>query len=132
MPAGGNWKELFNAACEGDLELLRYHVRAGVDLNYAHPEFLSTPLVACILAGQTEAALILLEHGADPGLHSEFDGLTPMQAARKMGLRAVEDRLSALGQARPTGGVTVAGVSSRGGVAGWWRDLRALFSLDRV
>lgn len=133
MPAGGNWKELFNAACEGDLDLLRYHVRAGVDLNYAHPEFLSTPLVASILAGQAEAALILLEHGADPGLHSEFDGLTPMQAARQAGLSVVEERLAAMGQARPAGAATTAATPSSGeGLAGWWRDLRALFGLKRV
>ncbi len=131
MPAGGNWKELFNAACEGDLELLRYHVRAGVDLNYAHPEFLSTPLVASILAGQTEAALILLENGADPGLHSEFDGLTPIQAARQAGLQGVEDRLAALGQVRPVG-FAAAPAPPAQGLAGWWRDLRALFALKRV
>jgi ankyrin repeat protein len=99
--SGGNWKELFNAGCEGDLALVEYHVKAGVDINYAHPEFLSTPLVAAILAGQEEVALYLLAHGAMPNLPSEFDGVTPMQAARKAGLRVVEDRLCALGVARP-------------------------------
>jgi ankyrin repeat protein len=97
MSSGGNWKELFNAACEGDLELLRYHVKMGVDIDYAHPEFLSTPLVACLLAGQEAAAMLLLDAGANPGLHSEFDGMTPLQAARHAGLPAVEARLRALG-----------------------------------
>ncbi|HEY0954614.1 MAG TPA: ankyrin repeat domain-containing protein [Roseateles sp.] len=95
--SGGNWKEMFNAGCEGDLALVEYHVKAGVDVNYAHPEFLSTPLVAAILAGQQEVALYLLEHGANPGLPSEFDGVTPMQAARQAGLAAVEARLHGLG-----------------------------------
>ena len=112
--SGGNWKEMFNAACSGDLALVEYHVRAGIDMDYAHPEFLSTPLVACILAGQVQVALFLLERGANPQLWSEFDGLTPLQAARQAGLAEVEDRLLALGvpplpPARPA--------------QGWWSRL---------
>ncbi|MFG6415907.1 ankyrin repeat domain-containing protein [Roseateles sp. DC23W] len=99
--SGGDWKEMFNAGCDGDLPLVQYHVRAGVDVNYAHPEFLSTPLVGAILAGQEAVALYLLENGAIASLPSEFDGATPMQAARRAGLTAVEDRLHALGIPRP-------------------------------
>lgn len=99
--SGGNWKEMYLAGCEGDLALVEYHVKAGADVNYAHPEFLSTPLVAAILAGQQAVALFLLDHGANPDLPSEFDAATPMQAARKVGLIAVEDRLFELGVARP-------------------------------
>lgn len=95
--SGGDWKELFNAACEGDLALVRYHTEAGVDLNYAHPEFLATPLVASILAGQEAVALYLLDHGASPHLLSEFDGLTPAQAAARAGLAQVAARLHELG-----------------------------------
>lgn len=92
---------MYQAACEGDLALVEYHVRHGVDINYAHPEFLSTPLVAAILAGQQAVALYLLDQGAIPDLPSEFDAATPMQAARRAGLVAVEDRLHALGIPRP-------------------------------
>jgi hypothetical protein len=95
--SGGNWKEMFNAACEGDLQLLAYHVRSGVDVNYAHPEFLATPLVASILAKQGAAALFLLSHGADPHMPSESDGLTPAQAAQQTGLLEVQQRLRDLG-----------------------------------
>ena len=98
---GGNWKEMFNAACDGDLELVRYHAERGVDVNYAHPEFLSTPLVACSLAGQESVAMYLLEAGANPHLHSEFDGLTPIQAARQAGLPRLEARLVELGVSPP-------------------------------
>ena len=31
--SGGNWKELFAAAESGDLPLVEYHVRQGVDIN---------------------------------------------------------------------------------------------------
>ena len=95
--AGGNWKEMYIAGCEGDLELVKYHVKQGVDVNYAHPEFLSTPLVACALAGQEEIALYLLDSGANPHLPSEFDELTPIQAARKAKLVGLEARLMQLG-----------------------------------
>lgn len=99
--SGGDWKELFNAACEGDLALVRYHAKNGVDVNYAHPEFLSTPLVACILAGQEDVALFLLDHGANPRLHSEFDGMAPAAAARQAGLAGVQARLESLGVTAP-------------------------------
>ncbi len=99
--SGGDWKELFNAACDGDLALVAYHVQAGVDINYAHPEFLSTPLVASILAGQAPVALYLLEQGASPQLGSEFDQQTPMQAAQAMGMTAVVERLVQLGVPLP-------------------------------
>lgn len=98
---GGNWKEMFAAASDGDLELVRYHVRQKVDINYAHPEFLSTPLVASALAGQEEVALFLLESGANPELFSEFDGMTPIQAARSAGLATLEARLLSLGVTMP-------------------------------
>lgn len=95
--SGGNWKEMFNAACDGDLGLVEYHVRAGADINFAHPEFLATPLVASILARQESVALFLLENGANPNLLSESDGLVPLQAARKVGLARVEATLIELG-----------------------------------
>lgn len=98
---GGNWKEMFNAACAGDLQLVRYHLERGVDPNYAHPEFLSTPLVACLLCGQEQVARHLLDHGADPHLYSEFDALLPLEAARRAGLPAIEVRLLELGAEVP-------------------------------
>ena len=88
---------MFNAACDGDLQLLAHHVRSGVDVNYAHPEFLATPLVACILAKQETSAHYLLSQGADPHLMSESDGLTPAQAAQRAGLVEVQQRLRDLG-----------------------------------
>jgi ankyrin repeat protein len=99
--SGGNWKEMFDAACEGDLQLLAYHVDSGIDVNYAHPEYLATPLVACILARREAAALYLLSHGADPHLLSESDGCTPAQAAQQAGLVTVQRRLHELGAMAP-------------------------------
>jgi uncharacterized protein len=94
--SSGNWKELFDAACTGDLELVRYHIRTGVNINHIHPEYFGTILVACILAKQEAVALELLAHGADPQLFSDLDGLNPLQAARQARLKAVENRLQTL------------------------------------
>lgn len=98
---GGNWKEMFRAACDGDLELVRFHIENGVDVDYAHPEFQSTALVACILAGQQEVAGYLLDRGADPTLESHFEGMTPVQAAREAGLTKLAERLRAMGSSSP-------------------------------
>ncbi len=99
--SGGNWKEMFDAAVAGDIGLVEYHVKSGVDINYAHPEFLSTPLVAAVLARQQAVALYLLDSGANPNLPSEFDGVTPILAARQVGLAGVESRLIELGAVPP-------------------------------
>ena len=120
MSSGGDWKELFHAATTGDLELLRHHVRCGVDVNYAHPEFLSTPLVACLLARQEAAAQLLLDSGAQVDLHSEFDGMNPLQAARHAGLPALEARLLAMGATAPPPAPPAAGAGP------WWRRWLAM------
>lgn len=83
--SSGDWKEMFNAAVDGNMPLLRYHLEAGVDANYQHPEYMCTPLVACILANQRAAAALLLERGADPLLRSEIEAMTPLEAARHVG-----------------------------------------------
>lgn len=83
--SGGDWKDMYNAAVEGDLALVRYHIEGGVNPNYQHPEVMCTPLVASLINGHAEITRYLLSRGADPGLLSDYDGLTPAQAARKHG-----------------------------------------------
>lgn len=95
--SAGDWKELYVAAQSGDLNLVRYHIEAGVDPNHQHPEILSTPLVAAILAGCTEVSLYLLANGAQADLRSIFDDLTPVEAASKVKNQAVLNRLREMG-----------------------------------
>lgn len=83
--SAGDWKDLYEAALAGDLALVRYHVSAGVDPNYQHPEIMCTPLVTSLVEGHRDVAHYLLENGADPNLVSDFHDLTPLQAARKHG-----------------------------------------------
>lgn len=82
--SAGDWKDLYSAATAGDLARVRHHIRSGVDPNYQHPEIMSTPLVASLVHGHDEISRYLLENGADPDLRSEFEGLTPLEAARRL------------------------------------------------
>lgn len=95
--SGGDWKELYTAAAQGNISLVRYHVDNGVDPNYQHPEILSTPLVAAINGGHTETALYLLDNGADPKLRSFFDDQTPIEAAMDSANEPVLSKLNEMG-----------------------------------
>jgi ankyrin repeat protein len=80
--SAGDWKEMFRAAEQGDLELVRYHIANGINPNYQHPAVQSTPLVVSIINGHLEIARYLLENGAQIDLISQFDEMTPLQAAK--------------------------------------------------
>ena len=107
--SGGDWKDMFRAACAGDVELVRFHLDNGVDVDYAHPEFQSTALVASILSGREEVAHLLLDHGADPTLRSELEDRTPAEAAAQAGLPTVLARLRSAGVAAPADAVAPRG-----------------------
>jgi ankyrin repeat protein len=79
--SGGDWKEMYVAVQRGDIDLVKYHIRNGVDPNYQHPEILSLPLVTAIIEGHIEIAKFLLENGADPLLISYYDNKNAQQAA---------------------------------------------------
>ncbi len=40
---GGDWKDMYNAAERGDVACVRYHLSAGVDVDYQHPEVMQRP-----------------------------------------------------------------------------------------
>lgn len=99
--SAGDWKDLYQAALDGNVALVRHHIAEGVNPNYQHPEILCTPLVAALVHGHDEVARFLLAHGADPHLRSEFDGLTPLQAARRHGRAEFVELLQRLGAKEP-------------------------------
>ena len=80
--AAGDWKELFAAAQKGDLELVKYHIKTGVNPNYQHPEFMCTPLIESIQYQQFEVTKYLLENGADPSIKEDFGPHTPLSMAK--------------------------------------------------
>ena len=85
MPSGGDWKALYEAASQGDLDAVNRWLAAGVDPNFQHPEFGTTPLIAASEAGQLDAVKLLVEQGARPGVVSEWDGVTALEAAQARG-----------------------------------------------
>ena len=99
--SAGDWKSLYQAAEDGNLALVQYHLAEGVNPNYQHPEILRTPLVASLVEGHLDVACYLLDNGADANLMSEMDNLTPLQAARLHGHRGMMEWLRQRGAVEP-------------------------------
>lgn len=81
--SGGNWKEMLIATENGDIELVKYHLRMGIDPNYQHPEFLTTPLVEALKNGHLDVAKTLLENGANPLIKEIMSKKSPMSIAQE-------------------------------------------------
>jgi hypothetical protein len=56
---------LMDAALKGKVEIIRQHITADTNLDEQDPQSGSTALIAAATFGQTEAALTLIENGAD-------------------------------------------------------------------
>lgn len=83
--SAGNWKDLVKAAEAGNESVVRYHLRSGVDPNFQHPEFFTTPLCVAIKAGNLNIVKILVEEGgSDPGLIEESSCDPPIDLAREL------------------------------------------------
>ncbi|MHC4643268.1 MAG: ankyrin repeat domain-containing protein, partial [Planctomycetota bacterium] len=72
--------DIWTAAATGNIEAIKQHVAAGTDLNAKEPSGGSTPLMIAALVGQTEAAKLLIEEGANINARSN-DGGTALHAA---------------------------------------------------
>lgn len=100
--AGGDWKDFYAAAERGDLACVRYHLSAGVDVNYQHPEVMLSALVISTMQGHEAVVRLLLNHGADANLPAELGDLMPLHLARERGHTAIASLLLAHGaQQRP-------------------------------
>ena len=86
--AAGNWKDMLVAAQRGDLALVEYYIKEGVNPNYQHPELLTTPLIESIEFNHLDIAAFLLENGADPLLKAGFSADTALSIAKKKRKRA--------------------------------------------
>lgn len=87
--AAGDWKEMLIAAQNGDLPLVRYHIKMGENPNYQHPEFLTTPLIEAATFGHTEVVSFLLENGADPKIKAGFSADTALKMAKQNGHKEI-------------------------------------------
>lgn len=93
MSFGGDWKALYRAAREGEVAEVRRWLDAGVDPNFQHPEFGTTPLIAAAERNQMETAKVLIGGGAHPDAVSDWDRCTAEQAARELGYLELADWL---------------------------------------
>ena len=84
VEGGGDWKDAFYAVQKGDIDLVKYHISQGVDLDFQHMEAFSTLLLESISCNQLEIAKVLLESGADPTKPEGYSGLTPLKMAKQM------------------------------------------------
>lgn len=87
--------QLYKAVVCGDFEKMRNALRAGAWVNRNH-KGCGSALMAAVAFDNIEAVQILLEHGADPNVHSSF-GETVMQRARKTQNENIERALIAAG-----------------------------------
>ena len=81
---GGDWKEMFRGVEINDFNLVRYYIAMGVDLNYQHPEFLTSALIESINRNHLEMMLFLLENGALPDLKEVWSNKTPIEIAKEL------------------------------------------------
>lgn len=63
-----------------NLKAIQQHVKAGSDLNVKEPTRGSTPLITAAVFGRTDAALALIDAGADVN-HQNNEGSTPLITA---------------------------------------------------
>jgi len=71
---------LHTAVVMADLDVIRQHIEAGSDLNVLEPTRASTPLITAAALGKTEAAILLIDAGADLNYQNN-DGSTALHTA---------------------------------------------------
>lgn len=81
---GGDWKDMFLGVETNDFDLVRYYISKGIDLNYQHPEFLTSALIESINRNHLEMMVFLLENGALPDLKEVFSNKSPMVIAKEL------------------------------------------------
>ncbi|MEM9921104.1 MAG: ankyrin repeat domain-containing protein [Bacteroidota bacterium] len=91
--SGGDWKQLFFACQKGDLELVKFYIRSGIDPNYQHPEFMTSPFLESIRCNQLDVAAFLLQNGADPHRKEGFGADDAFSIAKSMKNKAAIDLL---------------------------------------
>lgn len=92
--SAGDWKELYDACEKGDISLVKYHLEMGVDQNYQHPEFLTTPLIESVRAQKLEVVEMLMAYGADPSIKEAWSAETAISIAKSLGDQRMIDVLS--------------------------------------
>jgi len=78
----GDWKGFIQAIINNDIQAVAYYLATPTDLNYAHPEMMTTPLIEATRLGHAEIVELLLTNGASPTFQSQL-GESPIKLARQ-------------------------------------------------
>ncbi len=81
--SGGDWKQMFKAVQTGDINLVEYYLKLGIDPNYQHPEYMAAALVESIRFNHLDITKLLLENDADPKIEEVMGSDTPMSVAKE-------------------------------------------------
>lgn len=92
--SGGDWKAMFKAIQENDLELVKFYLKSGIDPNYQHPEFMALPIAESIRYNNIEITKLLLENGANPLITEMESAVTPLEMAKRKGNQKAVDLLN--------------------------------------
>jgi ankyrin repeat protein len=85
----GDWKDMFRAIQANDEELVMFHIRNGVDINYQHPEYMTNALCESIRCSRENLVLLLLQHGSSVNIREMDTGKTPLEIAKEIGFQSV-------------------------------------------
>ncbi|KAG7353808.1 ankyrin repeat domain protein [Nitzschia inconspicua] len=103
--SGGNWKDLLKAAGAGDLQLVEYHLNNGVDPNFQHAEYFTSPVFEAIRGGHLAALQMIVDFGGSPTSTEESSDLTPLEVALQESRHDIVDflltRLNSATDVRP-------------------------------
>ncbi|MEQ9468992.1 MAG: hypothetical protein RLN88_16405 [Ekhidna sp.] len=78
----GDWKGFIQAIIDNNRQEVEYYLSSEVDLNYAHPEMMTTPLIEAVRFDYFELVVLLLEKGASPTFQSQL-GESPLKLAKQ-------------------------------------------------
>lgn len=81
---GGDWKDMFRGVETNDIDLVRYYIAKGIDLNYQHPEYLTSALIESIKLNYIEMMIFLLKNGALPDKNEAMSNKSPMAIAKEL------------------------------------------------
>jgi NADPH:quinone reductase-like Zn-dependent oxidoreductase len=88
MMSHGDWKHMFRAIKDNDIELVRYYIKSGIDINYQHPEYMTNALCESIRLKNPDMINLLINHGASTDIKEMDSGKTPLQIAEDLQFNA--------------------------------------------
>jgi len=118
--------DIHAATFMGDMDAINQHIAAGSDLNLREPSMGSTPLISAAVFGKTEAALALIEAGADVNLQNN-EGSTALTSAAFLCRTEIVKALLEAGADKELR--TNAGSTALESVSGPFEDVRFIYDI---